>query len=364
VINAPRAATAAQHRRTAALLPEPSTSIYKRQLTTRTNVSVVFVDAITDPLPTSSATGLARKLGNDLACALIQAGAVQRPILCNTDADAVLPDDYFERVAEASHPSCGALVLPFQHVPMATQDFDAGQHYELYLRFLRAQLAAAGSPYAYPALGSLLALDAQAYAHVRGFPKRAAGEDFHMLNKLAKITTLAYLTGAPIQLAARLSTRVPFGTGPSLAELTAAFPEQGELACTCYAAPSFAMLRQFYSGFAQLHSKVATQPDAWRDPDIALLLKHLNLAPALAHLRTNHHSDAALKRALHEWFDALKAVRFLNAARRFHADSPVLPRARIWLEAPAASPIQLNRKEEDQRQQSLHGIGQLIYNSG
>jgi len=363
VINAPKAATAVQRQRTAALLPEPGTLVCIRNLAARSGVDVLFIDALTEPLPTDQATGLARKLGNDCACALIQAGVVQRSVLCNTDADAVLPEDYFGRVADASEPNCGALVLPFRHIPMAAQGFDAGQHYELYLRLLRAQLATAGSPYAYPALGSLLVLDAQAYAKVRGFPKRAAGEDFHMLNKLAKITTVAYIKGAPIQLAARPSERVPFGTGPSVVQLSAALSAQGELACKCYSDTSFAMLRQFYAGFAELGSQPTQQPNQWRDPDIAQLLKHLNLASALAQLRANHHNNAALRRALHEWFDALKAVRFLNAARRFHPDTPVLPRARTWLCLPDASPAQLNQREEEQRPRSYHGIGRLIYDN-
>jgi hypothetical protein len=76
-----------------------------------------------------------------------------------------------------------------------------------------AGLEWAGSSYAYPSIGSLLAFDALAYARIRGFPKRMAGEDFYFQNKLAKMGSMITLQGKPIKLLTRASTRVPFGTG-------------------------------------------------------------------------------------------------------------------------------------------------------
>jgi hypothetical protein len=48
---------------------------------------------------------------------------------------------------------------------------------------------------------------------VRGFPRRPAGEDFYLLNKLAKTGTIDQLAGPLIEISGRLSERVPFGTG-------------------------------------------------------------------------------------------------------------------------------------------------------
>ena len=48
----------------------------------------------------------------------------------------------------------------------------------------------ARSPYAFHTIGSTMAVSANHYAKVRGFPKREAGEDFYLLNKLAKVKTL------------------------------------------------------------------------------------------------------------------------------------------------------------------------------
>ena len=45
-----------------------------------------------------------------------------------------------------------------------------------------------------------------------GFPRRNATEDFYILNKLAKVGSIARLAGTPVILEGRLSDRVPIGT--------------------------------------------------------------------------------------------------------------------------------------------------------
>ena len=80
-------------------------------------------------------------------------------------------------------------------------------------------LKAANSNYAYPTLGSTFAIHAETYAQVRGYPKRNAGEDFHLLNKIAKTNSIQYSTETTISLEARLSDRVPIGTGPSIKKI-------------------------------------------------------------------------------------------------------------------------------------------------
>ena len=61
-------------------------------------------------------------------------------------------------------------------------------------------------------------INAEHYAQSAGFPKLAAGEDFYLLNKLAKIGKIIPLKiiNQPIYIQARISNRTPFGTGPAL----------------------------------------------------------------------------------------------------------------------------------------------------
>ncbi len=196
--------------------------------------------------------GLARKIAGDLALALHARGKIASRWIHLSDADAVLPSDYFARVdaahvdvtqvdaartdaAEGARTSfakhqAGAIratdgrlavaaIYPFRHVSPRAALSRAGALHEMYMRHYVVGLQSAGSPYAFHSIGSLIALSASAYAEVRGVPRRHGGEDFYLLNKLAKLGRIARLSGTPIELEARASTRVPFGTGPAIRRL-------------------------------------------------------------------------------------------------------------------------------------------------
>jgi len=197
-------------------------------LMTWQNIDILIVDRSQKPwlIPADQGVGLARKIGADLALCLITAGKIKNLWIHTTDADARVPDDYFLRTNElpttsedmSKPPSC--FIYPYQHIPdvdMAQPEHDrywpALAEYELWLRYFMAGLKWAESSYAYPSIGSLLACDALAYARIRGFPKRIAGEDFYFQNKLSKVGVMISLEGKPVRLLTRPSTRVPFGTG-------------------------------------------------------------------------------------------------------------------------------------------------------
>ena len=161
--------------------------------------------------------GLARKIGFDIALRLHQAGRLASSWLHSTDADVILPRDYFERASRVRVPNAAALVYPFVHrgeddVALAR----AVQLYEISLRYYVLGLASAGSPYAHHTVGSTLAVDAAAYAKVRGVPKRTAAEDFYLLGKLVKIGAIVPLAdGANFRERSRFTAR-PFRHRPAV----------------------------------------------------------------------------------------------------------------------------------------------------
>ena len=109
-----------------------------------------------------------------------------------------------------------ACLYPFAHDAPDEAHAPHIEAYEASLRYYVLGLAYAGSPYAFHTVGSTLAVNARVYIQVHGFPKRQAGEDFYLLNKLAKIGAIERLDRQPIRLSGRASKRVPFGTGPSV----------------------------------------------------------------------------------------------------------------------------------------------------
>jgi len=377
VVNAPANASQEQIEHTRRLLTPHQPKFEHRVLNEQNRVDALFCNLVDPLVNPKQGVGRARKWGNDLACYLMQQGAVHHHLLCNTDADAELPADYFAQLDGflATQPdNSGAAIMPFRHTHTNSDLAKAGEIYELSVRYIARQLARCGCPYAYPSLGSTLVLRANAYASVRGFPLRAAGEDFYLLNKLAKTSTVYQLTGTPIHLASRLSHRVPFGTGPALMKIreknhettTAESGEPTQFDCDTYADASFDLLAYFYTGYKELSvatKRVATKvPVAWRDPDIVFLLKHLGFHRNFARITANASTKTVLQKAVHEWFDGIKVIRFLNAARHFHKDEPLLARARRELGLAQGDAASLNRLSETSRLPTKHGISELIVN--
>jgi len=275
-------------------------------------------------LPERQGVGLARKIGCDIALRLHIQGTIQSNWIHSTDADVELPSDYFERSESLSgDPSGAACLYPFWHrcrpPPVLA---DAMHRYEIFLRYYLLGLADAGSPYAFHTLGSAIAVNPMAYAMVRGFPRRLAGEDFHFLNKVAKIGSILRMGGAPIVIEGRRSHRAPFGTGAALNQMMAA-DEGGERYQT-YAPKVFAYLKAWLTAVELLSQEMAAS-DAHAQLIAAAKLHHgvdpdllhrelmlLGLRPALLHIRSISRDAARMARHLHTWFDALRTLKLIH----------------------------------------------------
>jgi len=268
-------------------------------------------------LPPKQGVGLARKIGMDVALALWARGGIDSPWIFATDADATLPEDYF-RQAESSDARAAALLFPFRHVGPESAETDATLRYEAALRYHVLGLAAAGSPYAHHSIGSTMAVRGEAYAVVRGVPKREAAEDFYLLDKLAKIGAIQRLSGGAIEIAARRSGRVPFGTGRRVSELLGG----EELAV---ASPrAFASLRavlgaieRFAGGgneFALREELALAAPNELPRGSVESTLEAAGIF-AICRESAREVRGATLRRRLSTWFDGLRTLRFLHALR-------------------------------------------------
>jgi hypothetical protein len=256
--------------------------------------------------------GHARKIGADVALALFARGELELPFLFSTDADAVLPEAYFSRLVTGE--SAGALLYPFEHVESSDRlVFEATMLYELSLRYHVLGLAFAGSPYAYQSVGSILAASYEAYAAVRGFPKRAAGEDFYLLDKIGKVLPIRRVAGDRVRIHSRRSLRVPFGTGPRverlLTETSAPVDHPATyraLASLLGAFDEFAETRDervFASAFGALPSELSLAAEA--------AVRELRVCEA-ARDALGQVGTGDLRRRLHTWFDGLRTLRFLH----------------------------------------------------
>lgn len=188
-------------------------------ITDGSHLLLVDRSVLGSPLDKKQAVGLARKIGLDIALQLYHQGLVDSPWLMSSDADACIEAHHFEAVRSIA-PDSGASAHLFQysHGDVDTNTI-AMRLYDFSLSYYQQGLAWAGSAYAHQSLGSIINVNALSYAKARGMPKRAAGEDFYLLNKLRKLGPITTLETQALKLEARESDRVPFGTGPALLKI-------------------------------------------------------------------------------------------------------------------------------------------------
>jgi hypothetical protein len=308
-------------------------------------------------IPEKEGVGLARKIGTDVAVALRAAGRIEGRWIHHTDADAIVPADWFAR-AEAAPDDAVALTVPFRHEPGGGADPAHVALYEIWLRYHRLGLAAAGSPYAFQAVGSTMITDADAVVLARGWPRTMAGEDFYLLDKLAKLGVVRTAPGAPVVLAGRPSARVPFGTGRALLDMAARGESEDTWRMTDPAA---------YAALARVLGRLEAAADPARPfapeaefvdvPEVAAALAGVGVTALAARARALNLPIGVRLRRLHTGFDAFRTLRFLHALR----DGP-FP-LRPWREAlesasflDAGAPVFGPRASPDEWLARLQGI--------
>jgi hypothetical protein len=192
------------------------------------------------------------------------------------------------------------------------------------MSYFVAALKKHGSAYAHPSLGSTLSIHALDYANVRGYPKRSAGEDFHILNKLSKITPLTLLPSPSIEVQARTSARVPFGTGPALSRIIENLRQQPN--GSGYLSYNYASFKLLAQGLAALGAACQSTQGAKVEfpPQVSKILNELGLEKILPQLTDTNTPRNQRQRVANEWFDALKTLRFIHLARRFYPDKSLL----------------------------------------
>jgi hypothetical protein len=284
-------------------------------------------------IPKERGVGLARKIGADLALALINSGVIKTDWIHSTDADVTLPADYFSLPAPGINDA--AVVHSFQHrfspdLELASRLYDIAMHY--YVLGLRW----AGSHHGHHSIGSTLSISARHYARVRGFPRRNAGEDFYLLNKLVKsgrVSTTGYFDIQPeqaesvIQIDARLSDRAPFGTGVAL-QTIADF--SAPIAQYQYYDPRiFVILRTFMRQLQQSQQdgqliKLAPVDCFAGSPLIQRWMIDSGLNQLIVQQRVRSAEMHVMQRFLSDWFDGFQTLKFIHYMREANCPSRCL----------------------------------------
>ena len=287
--------------------------------------------------------GMARKIAADIALQLIYQQQISEPWIYSTDADVILPDNYFDRSGnfieqglnksqdtdQVLPKNIAAYILDYQHIATSDQAINSATRlYEQRLNAYVDGLIFAGSPYAFQTLGSTLCIHASHYAMVRGFPKRAAGEDFYLLNKLRKTGLIVSLQTPTIQIESRISHRTPFGTGSSVDDILA--NDNPQQAAIFYQPQLFVILRDTLQWLGKLsHNHLAIQKESdwqknintdseWSDENKTIIIQALtaiDFNSGFTHALNNSRDASQFTRQMDAWFDGFKTLKYLHALR-------------------------------------------------
>lgn len=261
--------------------------------------------------------GTARKIGMDMALRLMYPSFGKKGLIVSLDADTTVARNYLSSLqAHRSGADLEAFIVDYEHV-LPSDPFlsEAICNYEIFLRYYVLGLELAHSPYAYHVMGSAMVVTTGVYLAVRGMSRRAAGEDFYFLNKIAKICPIKRIRSTKVYPSARISKRVPFGTGASLSRRR----EMGNSESKFYHPKAFLILAEWLKSVEELIIK--SKVDATK-----LMEKALSIHGVLADFLKKRQFPAIWERIcmrtpeskeqlrrFHEWFDAFQTLKLIRA---------------------------------------------------
>jgi hypothetical protein len=285
------------------------------------NLGVFFQLHLLKPPPfrkKHAGAGLARKTGMDEAVRRFAAIENEDGIIISLDADTVVNENYFVEIEKyffSNKKHVGA-TLKFKHRVEEIEDERHRQGiklYEIYLHYYKNAMAFTGFPNAIYTVGSAFAVRAGAYVKQGGMNRKQAGEDFYFLHKLAQLGKIGEINSACVYPSARISNRVPFGTGPVLQK----WMQGDESLRLAYNFRAFQGLKQLFdqlpgvykSSEFELKTLLEQLPVA-----LSSFLKEEEFEKALLEISTNASRFDSFQKRFFLWFNAFKILKFLNFA--------------------------------------------------
>lgn len=239
----------------------------------------------------------------------IASEASHQDIIISLDADTKFGPCYVSSVVRTlkDNPQASALAVPYYHLLTGIEVIDRAMlRYEIYMRCYAINMLRIGSPFAFTALGSAIALTVKSYNSIGGITPKLSGEDFYFLQKLRKKGKIIIWNPEKVYPTARFSDRVYFGTGPAMIRGAAgdwsSYP--------VYHHSWFDEVKKTYELFPALyHENTKTPMDGF-------LNEIFPGEPIWEKLRTNATSVEKFVWACHQKVDGLRILQFLKWQHR------------------------------------------------
>lgn len=257
--------------------------------------------------------GMSRKIGMDMALRLLGYSGEQPRLILSLDADTLVQTDYLSAVRNAFVSGKAKTgIIAYEHqMPSDEIEQFAICCYEIFLRYWVLGLQYAQSPYAFHSIGSTMVTTAEGYLAVRGMNRREAGEDFYFLNKLAKISPIRRITSTRVYPSARVSGRVPFGTGAAVGKIIFSPTYENYL----YDPRIFVILKEWLAVMRQSFNCSESQILSETrdiDPGLTSFLIVRGFLSVWPKIRRNAKDQKTYDRQFHNWFDGFETLKLVN----------------------------------------------------
>ncbi len=283
-------------------------------------LKVGYINAATAECEIPAGTGgvgMARKIGMDKALRLLRESPVQPPLIISLDADSLVENNYLSAVRNFFSPKIPSAVVAYAHqMPDDPRQQAAIISYEIFLRYWVLGLQYAASPWAFHSIGSTMVVATPSYVAVRGMNKRAAGEDFYFLQKLAKHAPIHYIRETRVYPSARPSERVPFGTGKRIRRFLAGDSEEAYL---LYDPRIFEIIKRWLS-LAQenlfQHEDCLITGAHRIHPQLKTFLIDHGFPRVWSRIRGNTKDKKTFLKQFNDWFDGFKTLKLVHFLTR------------------------------------------------
>ena len=258
--------------------------------------------------------GLPRKLGMDEA--IRHFNGDKSGIIVSLDADCTVETNYLTEIFRnfKEYRLNSATVEfhhPVEHLKTADPLRIATVNYEEYLRYYRLALEYCGYPYPYFTIGSAFAVTAETYLKAGGMGKQQSGEDFYFLQKVFPLGKTRFIDSTCVYPAARISDRVPFGTGPALQKMLA----ENQLSKYSYSVDAFKTLKVFFDKIDLFFKKPVKEIEESirKMPEYLLLfLKEDGFLRKIEEINRHTASLLNFRKRFFHYFNAFKILKYLN----------------------------------------------------
>ena len=236
-----------------------------------------------------------------------------KDIIVSLDADTLIKPHYLQSLADRfeQNPKMNALAVPYYH-PLSGDDEIRDMallRYEIYMRNYAVNLLKINSPYGFTALGSAIAMRADALKKIGNITPLQSGEDFYLVQKFCKMGGLSLFNTECVYPAGRYSDRVPFGTGPAMQTGARGIWDSYPI----YHHSFFSPIQEVYEELKELYeNKISAEKN-----DFLLFLQKENQKPDIwQDIRKNVSDFQHFAKAFHQKADGLRVLQFVRAKHR------------------------------------------------